>query len=121
MLSYLVERVGTGIRTLCEGLVNYLPHLWDASADHNMLRCAILTTLVVVVQVRRLRVAPQTAFGFDLINSASVVSSKSYSFFLLFFRALALPVKPSLLLCFVLLSYQLIREMMRVFISWKKD
>ena len=50
VLSYLIERVGTGIRALCEGLVNYLPHLWDASADHNMLRCAILTTLVVVVQ-----------------------------------------------------------------------
>merc|ERR1719323_170488 len=33
---------------MCEGLVLYLPQLWDASADHNMLRCAILTTLVVV-------------------------------------------------------------------------
>ena len=50
VLSYLIERVGTGIRTLCEGLVHYLPQLWDASVDHNMLRCAILTTLIVIVQ-----------------------------------------------------------------------
>ena len=47
----MIERVGTGIRNLCEGLVHYLPNLWDASVDHNMLRCSILTTLVVVVQV----------------------------------------------------------------------
>ena len=51
VLAYLIERVGIGIRSMCEGLVLYLPQLWDASVDHNMLRCAILTTLVVVVQV----------------------------------------------------------------------
>ena len=50
VLSYLIERVSVGIRDICQGLVHYLPHLWEASSDHEMLRCSILTTLIVIVQ-----------------------------------------------------------------------
>ncbi len=51
VLSYLIERVGVAIRPFCGELLHYLPALWEASEDHNMLRCAILTTLVFIVQV----------------------------------------------------------------------
>lgn len=51
VLSYLIERMGVAIRPFCGDLVQYLPALWDASSDHNMLRCSILSTLVSVVQV----------------------------------------------------------------------
>ena len=50
VLSYVIERVGTGIRSMCEELAQYLPMLWDASHDHDMLRCSILNTLVFIVQ-----------------------------------------------------------------------
>ena len=50
MLSFLIERMGTSIRPYCTDLLQYLPSLWDASLDHNMLRCSILTTLVFIVQ-----------------------------------------------------------------------
>lgn len=50
VLSYIIERMGVSIRPLCSELVQYLPALWDASNDHNMLRCSILTTLVFIVQ-----------------------------------------------------------------------
>ena len=45
--------MGVAIRPFCSELLQYLPALWDASLDHNMLRCSILTTLVYIVQVRK--------------------------------------------------------------------
>lgn len=42
------------IRPYVGCLVQYLPLLWKQSEEHNMLRCAILTTLIHLVQVRRI-------------------------------------------------------------------
>lgn len=50
VLSFIIERVGSHIRPHATRLAQYLPMLWEESADHNMLRCAILTTLIVLVQ-----------------------------------------------------------------------
>jgi len=50
VLSYFIERVGVAIRPVCSALLHYLPKLWDESSKHDMLRCAILTTLVFIVQ-----------------------------------------------------------------------
>lgn len=51
VLSFVVERVGVAIRPHANALVQYLPLLWAESADHNMLRCAIVSTLVHLVKV----------------------------------------------------------------------
>lgn len=51
VLSFMVERVGIAIRPHSGALVQYLPLLWDESEDHNMLRCAIVSTLVHLVKV----------------------------------------------------------------------
>ncbi|XP_076859386.1 importin-11 isoform X2 [Brachyhypopomus gauderio] len=50
VISCVIERVGTQIRPYVGCLVQYLPVLWKQSEDHNMLRCAILTTLIYLVQ-----------------------------------------------------------------------
>jgi len=50
VLSYLIERVGVAIRPVCSSLLHYLPLLWEESSKHEMLRCAILTALVFIVQ-----------------------------------------------------------------------
>ncbi|XP_049837055.1 importin-11 isoform X1 [Schistocerca gregaria] len=50
VLSFMVERVGLSIRPHAGALVQYLPLLWEESADHNMLRCAIVSTLVQLVK-----------------------------------------------------------------------
>ncbi|KAH9500905.1 Importin-11, partial [Bulinus truncatus] len=50
VLSFVIERVGSKIRPYISSLVQYLPLLWKESEDHNMLRCAILTSLVHLVQ-----------------------------------------------------------------------
>ncbi|XP_019623720.1 PREDICTED: importin-11-like [Branchiostoma belcheri] len=50
VLSFVIERVGPEIRPYVSSLVQYLPMLWEESAEHNMLRCAIITTLIHLVQ-----------------------------------------------------------------------
>ncbi|XP_063667283.1 importin-11 isoform X5 [Pan troglodytes] len=51
VLSCVIERVNMQIRPYVGCLVQYLPLLWKQSEEHNMLRCAILTTLIHLVQV----------------------------------------------------------------------
>ena len=43
VLSFLIERVDIHIRPFCTQLADYLPFLWQESAEHNMLRCSIVT------------------------------------------------------------------------------
>lgn len=50
VISFVIERVGAQIRPYASSLIGYLPSLWDSSAEHNMLRCAILTTLIHLVK-----------------------------------------------------------------------
>ena len=49
VMSFMIEVVGVGIQPHVAPLAQYLPGLWSESADHNMLRCAILTTLIHIV------------------------------------------------------------------------
>ena len=51
VLSFIIERVGVLIRPHSASLIDYIPALWSESSDHNMLRCAILSTLIHLVQV----------------------------------------------------------------------
>ncbi|XP_063215647.1 importin-11-like isoform X3 [Bacillus rossius redtenbacheri] len=50
VLSFIIERVGFSIRPFANSLVQYLPQLWQQSAEHNMLRCAIVSTMVHLVK-----------------------------------------------------------------------
>lgn len=50
IMTLLLEQNGHTIHPHSEALVQYLPHLWQESEDHNMLRCAIVSTLVQVVK-----------------------------------------------------------------------
>lgn len=50
VMSFIIERMQADIRPHAGCLIRYLPMLWDASLEHNMLRCAIITTLTHLVQ-----------------------------------------------------------------------
>ncbi|NXX40800.1 IPO11 protein, partial [Tricholaema leucomelas] len=50
VLSCVIERVNMQIQPYIGCLVQYLPLLWKQSEEHNMLRWAILTTLIHLVQ-----------------------------------------------------------------------
>lgn len=51
VLSFVIERVGNDIRPYVGPLSAYLPQLWEISEKHNMMRCAIISTLVHYVKV----------------------------------------------------------------------
>ncbi|KAG8456571.1 hypothetical protein GDO86_002378 [Hymenochirus boettgeri] len=50
VVSCVIEAVNMQIRPFVGCLVQYLPVLWKQSEEHNMLRCAILSTLVHIVK-----------------------------------------------------------------------
>ncbi|CAH1155509.1 unnamed protein product [Phaedon cochleariae] len=50
VMTLLLERMGSTIQLQLDSLVHYLPHLWQESEEHNMLRCAIVSTLVQLVK-----------------------------------------------------------------------
>lgn len=58
VLSFLIERVDIHIRPFCAQLADYLPFLWQESADHNMLRCSIVTAFHHLVK----------SFGSESVN-----------------------------------------------------
>lgn len=50
VLSFIIERMGSCIKPYSNSLIQYLPSLWNESNEHNMLRCAIVSTLVQLVK-----------------------------------------------------------------------
>lgn len=50
VMSLIIERVSGGIRPYSDSLIQYLPLLWQDAQEHNMLRCAIVSTLVQLVK-----------------------------------------------------------------------
>ncbi|XP_026671857.1 importin-11 isoform X1 [Ceratina calcarata] len=46
VLSFMIERVGSEINPHAAALCSYLPAVWQQSEGHDMLRCAIISTLV---------------------------------------------------------------------------
>ncbi|XP_025988131.1 importin-11 [Solenopsis invicta] len=46
VLSFIIERVGSEIKPHVGALASYLPELWQQSEIYNMLRCAIVSTLI---------------------------------------------------------------------------
>ena len=51
VMSFIIERMRDKVRPFSGALVRYLPALWQESTEHNMLRCAILTTTTELVLV----------------------------------------------------------------------
>lgn len=46
IMSLIVDKMSEDMGGHIENLIKYLPMLWEESASHNMLRAAIVTTLV---------------------------------------------------------------------------
>lgn len=77
--SFIIERVGSHILPYANDLVHYLPLLWETAGDHNLLRCAIVTTLVRVVEGLGVHseklhgfLLPVVAFGTDVRQAPHV-------------------------------------------------
>jgi len=76
VLSFIVERVGFAIRPYSGSLIQYLPLLWEESAEHNMLRCAIVSTLVHLVKVCILCVI--LAFHHNVVEISTILGYAAF-------------------------------------------
>ncbi|XP_067934754.1 importin-11-like [Watersipora subatra] len=50
VMSFIIEKSGKEIAPHCQVLIQCLPALWQQSEQHNMLRCAIVSTLTSLVR-----------------------------------------------------------------------
>ena len=73
VMSLLIELLGSQMKPFLGTLLQLLPALWDASEEHNLLRCAIINTLVHVVKVR------------STTSCISFIHSTAFFFFFFFF------------------------------------
>ncbi|KAK6643744.1 hypothetical protein RUM43_000007 [Polyplax serrata] len=80
VLSFMVERVGEDIKPYSQSLIQYLPLLWEESADHNLLRCHIVSTLVQFV--RALVSENLTSFLYPVIECCTDMSNDAYVYLL---------------------------------------
>jgi hypothetical protein len=48
--SLVIERIGPEIQPHAMSLIQYLPELWQRSAEHNLLQCGIVVTMKYLVQ-----------------------------------------------------------------------
>lgn len=46
VMSFIIEKMSMCIKLEVDNLIQYLPLLWEESREHDMLRCAIISTLV---------------------------------------------------------------------------
>ncbi|XP_045467255.1 importin-11 isoform X2 [Harmonia axyridis] len=67
VMTLIVERVGHTIQPHTDALIQYLPLIWKESEDHNMLRCAIVSTLVQLVKALGTVVPELTPFLIPII------------------------------------------------------
>lgn len=47
IVTFVIDAMHVHIEKEAINLINYLPSLWEESADHNMLRVAIISTMVI--------------------------------------------------------------------------
>ena len=71
VLSFLIERVDIHIRPYCAQLADYLPFLWQESAEHNMLRCSIVIAFNHMVRAFGAQSTSYHAFLIPVIHYAT--------------------------------------------------
>jgi hypothetical protein len=77
--SLVIERIGPEIQPHAMSLIQYLPELWQRSAEHNLLQCGIVVTMKYLVQALGALsvslhplVIPIIQYGTDLQQEAHV-------------------------------------------------
>lgn len=50
VMSFIVEKMSQAMRIQADNLVAYLPLLWEEGVDHNMLRIAIISSLLQIIK-----------------------------------------------------------------------
>lgn len=78
VLSLLIQRIGSKVQSFASPLSIYLPELWQASGDHNMLQCAIVSTMTHLVEGLGVWSEQMYPFLLPLIQLSTDVSQPSH-------------------------------------------
>lgn len=68
VITLLLYRLGPSLAQHSNSLLQYLPQLWQESEEHNMLRCAIVATLVQVVKAGGSAIIELNQFLYPIIQ-----------------------------------------------------
>uniref|UniRef100_A0A182XWD3 Importin N-terminal domain-containing protein n=2 Tax=Anopheles stephensi TaxID=30069 RepID=A0A182XWD3_ANOST len=84
VMSFIIEKMSLSIRIDVQSLVQYLPLLWEESREHNMLRCAIISTLLQIIKAlyEIPSSEPIVAFIYQIIEMSTNVNDPSHVYLL---------------------------------------
>ncbi|KAJ7365738.1 Importin-11 [Desmophyllum pertusum] len=82
VLSLLIQRIGSKVQPFAALLSLYLPELWQSSGDHNMLRCAIVSTMTHLVEGLGVLSRNMYSFLVPLIQLSTDVSQPPHIYLL---------------------------------------
>lgn len=84
VMSFIIEKMSMSIKLEVENLVQYLPLLWEESREHDMLRCAIITTLLQIIEALYEIPTPEpiVAFIYQIIEMSTNIYEPSHVYLL---------------------------------------
>lgn len=84
VMSFIIEKMSMSIKLEVESLIQYLPLLWDESREHEMLRCAIISTLLQIIKALYEIPSPEpiVAFIYQIIEMSTNVNEPSHVYLL---------------------------------------
>ena len=78
VMSFIVEKMSVSIKLEADDLIKYLPLLWEESEEHNMLRCAIISTLLQIIKALYEVPESSTVFIYKIIEISTNVNEPSH-------------------------------------------
>ncbi|XP_076823521.1 importin-11-like [Clavelina lepadiformis] len=82
VLSFVIERLGSRVVSCAHKLAEILPAIWQVSEAHNMLRCAVLTTLTNVVVGLKEQSVSFHPFLINVIHTSTDTTSPAHIYLL---------------------------------------
>lgn len=84
VMSFIIEKMSMSIKLEVESLIQYLPMLWEESREHEMLRCAIISTLLQIIKALYEIPSPEpiVAFIYQIIEMSTNVNEPSHVYLL---------------------------------------
>ncbi|XP_065094368.1 importin-11-like [Ochlerotatus camptorhynchus] len=84
VMSFIIEKMSMSIKLEVENLIQYLPLLWDESREHDMLRCAIISTLLQIIKALYEIPSPEpiVAFIYQIIEMSTNINEPSHVYLL---------------------------------------
>lgn len=84
VMSFIIEKMSMSIKLEVENLIQYLPMLWEESREHDMLRCAIISTLLQIIKALYEIPSPEpiVAFIYKIIEMSTNINEPSHVYLL---------------------------------------